>query len=82
MANIRNHQKGDCIMEIKARIPGMITAVNVSVGDAVKVKTIVGVMEAMKMEQPIASPVEGQVKEIRVAVKDKVKAGQVLMVIE
>lgn len=69
-------------MEIKARIPGMITAVNVSVGDAVKVKTIVGVMEAMKMEQPIASPVEGQVKEIRVAVKDKVKAGQVLMVIE
>lgn len=69
-------------MEIKARIPGMITAVNVSVGDAVKVKTIVGVMEAMKMEQPIASPVEGQVKEIRVAVKDKVKAGQVLMIIE
>lgn len=69
-------------MEIKARIPGMITAVNVGVGDAVKVKTIVGVMEAMKMEQPIASPVEGQVKEIRVAVKDKVKAGQVLMVIE
>lgn len=69
-------------MEIKARIPGMITAINVKVGDAVKVKAIVGVMEAMKMEQPIASPVEGQVKEIRVAVKDKVKAGQVLMVIE
>lgn len=60
----------------------MITAINVKVGDAVKVKAIVGVMEAMKMEQPIASPVEGQVKEIRVAVKDKVKAGQVLMVIE
>ena len=69
-------------MEIKARIPGMVTAVNVKVGDDVKVKTIVGVMEAMKMEQPIASPVEGRVKEIRVAVKDKVKAGQVLMVIE
>lgn len=69
-------------MEIKARIPGMITALNVSVGDSVKVKSIVGVMEAMKMEQPIASPVEGVVKEIKVAVKDKVKSGDVLMVIE
>lgn len=69
-------------MEIKARIPGMITAINVKEGDSVKVKSIVGVMEAMKMEQPIASPAEGVVKEIKVAVKDKVKAGQVLMVIE
>lgn len=69
-------------MEIKARIPGMITAINVKEGDSVKVKSIVGVMEAMKMEQPIASPAEGVVKEVKVAVKDKVKAGQVLMVIE
>ncbi len=69
-------------MEIKARIPGMITAINVKVGDEVKVKTVVGVMEAMKMEQPIASPAEGTVKEIKVSVNDKVKSGQVLMVIE
>ena len=27
-------------MEIKARIPGMITAINVKVGDEVKVKTV------------------------------------------
>ena len=69
-------------MEIKARIPGMITAINVKFGDEVKVKTVVGVMEAMKMEQPIASPAEGTVKEIKVSVNDKVKSGQVLMVIE
>ena len=69
-------------MEIKARIRGMITAINVKVGDEVKVKTVVGVMEAMKMEQPIASPAEGTVKEIKVSVNDKVKSGQVLMVIE
>ena len=60
----------------------MITAINVKVGDEVKVKTVVGVMEAMKMEQPIASPAEGTVKEIKVSVNDKVKSGQVLMVIE
>ena len=69
-------------MEIKARIPGMVMEVKVKEGDTVKTKTVLAVMEAMKMEQPIASPVEGRVKEIRVAVKDKVKAGQVLMVIE
>ena len=69
-------------MEIKARIPGMITAVNVKEGDTVKVKSVVCVMEAMKMEQPIASPVEGVVKEVKVAVKDKVKAGQVLVIVE
>lgn len=69
-------------MEVKARIPGMIIALNVKEGDEVKVKSVVGVMEAMKMEQPIASPVAGVVKEIKVAVKDKVKSGDVLMVIE
>ena len=69
-------------MEIKARIPGMITEVKVKEGDSVKVKTVLAVMEAMKMEQPIASPVEGVVKEVKVAVKDKVKAGQVLLVVE
>ena len=75
-------------MEIKARIPGMITAINVKVGDEVKVKTVVGVMEAMKMEHEImcprdgVSPAEGTVKEIKVSVNDKVKSGQVLMVIE
>jgi len=69
-------------MDIKARIPGMIISVNVKEGDSVKAKSVVAVMEAMKMEQPIASPVDGTVKEIKVAVKDKIKAGQILMVIE
>ena len=69
-------------MELKARIPGTIVAIHVKEGEEVKVKSIVAVIEAMKMEQPIASPVDGVVKEIKVAVKDKVKTGQVLMVIE
>lgn len=69
-------------MEIKARIPGMIIDLKVKEGDAVKAKSIVAVLEAMKMEQPIASPVDGVVKEVKVEVKDKVKSGQVLLVIE
>lgn len=69
-------------MEIKARIPGKVVSVHVKAGDAVKARSIVAVMEAMKMEQPIASPVDGTVKEVCVAVDDKVKSGDVLIVLE
>jgi biotin carboxyl carrier protein len=69
-------------MEIKARVPGTIKEINVKVGDAVKVKQVVGSMEAMKMTQPIPCPVDGTVKSVNVAVGDRVKSGVVLMVVE
>ncbi|MDR1069827.1 MAG: biotin/lipoyl-binding protein [Gracilibacteraceae bacterium] len=69
-------------MEIKARVPGAVKALNYKVGDEVKTRDIVCVLEAMKMEQPVPTPKDGTVKEIKVAVGDKVKAGAVLMVIE
>ena len=43
-------------MEIKARIPGTIVAINVKPGDTVKARDNLGTMEAMKMEQPIPCP--------------------------
>ncbi|MCD8004526.1 MAG: biotin/lipoyl-binding protein [Oscillospiraceae bacterium] len=69
-------------MDIKARIPGTITAIKVNVGDAVQARDVIGTMEAMKMEQPIPAPKAGTVKEIKVAVGDKVKTGEVLVVLE
>lgn len=69
-------------MEIKARIPGKVVSVYVKAGDAVKARSVVAVMEAMKMEQPIASPADGTVKEVCVATGDKVKSGDVLIVLE
>lgn len=69
-------------MDIKARMPGQVVAVNVAVGDAVNAKDILGTIEAMKMEQPIPCPKVGTVKEIKVAAGDKVKSGQVLIVVE
>ena len=69
-------------MEIKARIPGKIIAVNAKVGDEVKTRAVLGTLEAMKMEQPIACPVDGTVKEIHVQVGDKVKTGMVMFVVE
>jgi len=49
-------------MEVKARIPGKVISISVKEGDAVKTRAVLAVMEAMKMEQPVASPVDGVVK--------------------
>ena len=62
-------------MEIKARIPGTIVAINVKPGDTVKARDNLGTMEAMKMEQPIPCPKDGVVKDVLVSVGDKVKSG-------
>ena len=69
-------------MEIKARIPGKIAAINVKEGDAVKFRQTLGVLDAMKMEQPVPSPADGTVIKIPVEVGEKVKPGQVLFVVE
>ena len=69
-------------MEIKARMPGQIVAIKVEIGDAVKMKDVLGTIEAMKMMQPIPCPGSGIVKEIKVAVGDKVKSGQVIFVVD
>ncbi|MDR3296569.1 MAG: acetyl-CoA carboxylase biotin carboxyl carrier protein subunit [Clostridiales Family XIII bacterium] len=69
-------------MDVKARVPGEIKLLKVKEGDEVKKLDVLCVMEAMKMEQPIPSPKDGTVKEIKVAVGDKVKVGAVLVVVD
>ena len=69
-------------MEIKSRLPGNIVEVSVKEGDAVKARQVIGKLEAMKMEQPILSPVDGTVTAVKVAANDKVKSGQVMFVVE
>ena len=69
-------------MEIKARVPGMVQKINVKVGDQVKKMDVVAVLEAMKIEQNIPSPTDGEVTEINVEEGDRIQSGKVLMVIE
>ncbi len=69
-------------MEIKSRVPGKIVELKVAVGDSVKAKDIVVIMEAMKMKQPVPTPEDGVVKEIKANVGDRVNPGSVIMVIE
>jgi biotin carboxyl carrier protein len=69
-------------MEIKSRVPGKVVRYEKQVGDAVKVKDVVVVMEAMKMKQLVPSPVEGVVKELKVEPGTRVSAGTVLAIVE
>ena len=69
-------------MEIKTRVPGKIVRFEKQVGDHVEVKDVLIVMEAMKMKQLVPSPVAGTVKEYKVAPGDRVRAGQVVAIVE
>ena len=69
-------------MDVKSRVPGKMVEVKVAVGDTVATKDVLGVMEAMKMNQNIACPCDVVAKEIKFAPGDRVDAGAVRFVIE
>ena len=60
---------------------GKILAVKTSEGDAVKAGDLLFLLEAMKMENEITSPVDGIVKMVAVTEGDTVRQGDVLCVI-
>ncbi|MBR6052072.1 MAG: biotin/lipoyl-binding protein [Clostridia bacterium] len=47
--------------KVSAPMPGNVIKVNVAVGDSVKRGDVICVLEAMKMENEITSPVDGKV---------------------
>ncbi len=68
--------------KIESPLPGKILSVKVKVGDKVAEGDELFSIEAMKMENPIMSPVDGVVKEISAAQGQSVKSGDVLAVVE
>ena len=66
---------------IVAPIPGVVVSIHVKVGDSVLVDQLVLKLEAMKMENEIASPISGVVKEIAVSEGSEPSTGQLLMTI-
>jgi pyruvate carboxylase subunit B len=66
---------------IEAPMPGMIIRFEVEEGASVKEGDVVLVLEAMKMENSITSPVSGTVKQIGFKGGDTVQKGDVLVVI-
>jgi biotin carboxyl carrier protein len=67
--------------EIVAPIPGRIMDIKVKVGDQVSKGQTVATMEAMKMENNIASTMDGTVQELLVQKDSEVATGEVIMII-
>ncbi len=68
--------------QILAPMPGKLLDIYVKPGDKVEIGQVVGVLEAMKMENELGSTVEGKVKEVLVKKGDTVSINQVLIEFE
>ncbi|MDY0360513.1 MAG: pyruvate carboxylase subunit B [Desulforegulaceae bacterium] len=67
---------------IKAPMPGSIVSLRKKDGEHVREGEIILVLEAMKMENPISSPVEGIITEVRCKGGDQVPKDFILCVID
>jgi biotin carboxyl carrier protein len=68
--------------DIKASMPGMVVRVNCTVGMEVKKGQPILILEAMKMENEIRSPLDGIIKEVLVGEAQPVEKGDLLVVLE
>ena len=66
---------------LTAPMPGKVSKIVAKAGDTVKKGDVVLMLEAMKMQNEIAAPVDGTVKSINVDVNENVKPGQIMAVI-
>ena len=67
---------------VPAHITGTVVRVEKRPGDSVGAGEPIVILESMKMEMPVESPVDGRVKEIRVKEGQSVAEGDVLAVVE
>jgi 3-methylcrotonyl-CoA carboxylase alpha subunit len=65
-----------------AKLPGVITLVDVTVGQSVAAGDVLMAMEAMKMEHTITAPEDGVIEAVFFAVGDQVSEGDVLIKFE
>jgi len=75
-------QKEENVSQVKAPMPGLVIELKVSVGDQVEKDDPLLILEAMKMENVIKSKGSGIVKNIHIAVNDKVEKAQMMIEFE
>ena len=78
----RKGESGGWDPEIVSPMPGKILEIKVSEGDEVEANQTLILLEAMKMENALASEGKAKVKKIHVAAGDLVELGQVLIELE
>jgi biotin carboxyl carrier protein len=74
-----SHESGEAM--VRAPMPGLVLGLPVDAGSHVERGQTVAILEAMKMENDLASPIAGKVKEIRVSKGQTVNQGDVLVVV-
>ena len=73
------HESGEAM--VRAPMPGLVLGLPLDSGTPVERGQTVVILEAMKMENDLASPISGHVKEIRVSKGQTVNQGDVLVVV-
>ena len=73
------HDSGEA--KVRAPMPGLVIGVPLEVGSKVERGQTVVVLEAMKMENDLAAPKAGILKEVKVSTGQTVNQGDVLVVI-
>jgi len=66
------------VTEVRAEITANVWQVQASVGQVVGEGDTLAILESMKMEIPVESPVAGTVREVRVEPEDQVQEGDVI----
>jgi len=68
--------------EVRAPIPGVIVSIPVSEGQEVKRGQTIIILEAMKMQSEIASPVDAKIGKIYVKERSPIQEGDLMMTLE
>ena len=63
-------------------MPGMVVKINVSEGDTVRRNQSLAIVEAMKMENELRSPIDGKVSRIHASAGDLVDTGKPIIELE
>jgi biotin carboxyl carrier protein len=69
-------------IEVTSEVTGNVWKVQAKVGDVLAAEDVIMILESMKMEIPIESPVAGTLVELLVAEEDSVDEDQIVAVIE
>lgn len=69
-------------IEVTSEVTGNVWKVQAKVGDVLAEEDVIMILESMKMEIPIESPVAGTLVELSVAEEDSVDEDQIVAVIE
>ena len=69
-------------MQVRSDIGGVVSKIEVAVGDQVAADDVLVVLESMKMEVPVSAPAAGKIRSIAVAEGDVVSEDDLLVVLD